>query len=230
MSWRTMFSARLASDPSTLSASSTRQGMAALLPMRFCLASSLRAANRRAPAITSKRPACASLPGLARTTKGLQQPMGRDRCGQGLDARPGSGAPDVGRGGGELGQADAGRGDGVDGGVGGGVGGHDGFPSRCEAAPCWARCFPGPRERWGWRGRRGFAGTRLHGAEALGRRWRKLGGSALRGREGAKPLGPPLRRVGGGYACVSDESPSGPRRRLPAGSGRSPPARPYGRR
>ena len=59
-----------------------------------------------------------------------------------------------------------------------------------------ARCFPGPRERWGWRGKSGFAGTRLHGAGAL----RGGGGSwveaALGERRGKAPR-PPLRRVRG---------------------------------
>ena len=62
-----------------------------------------------------------------------------------------------------------------------------------EAAP---RCFPGPRERWGLTGKSGFAGTRLHGAEAQRRR-RKLGGRRFGGEKGQSPLAssaPRLRR------------------------------------
>jgi hypothetical protein len=53
-------------------------------------------------------------------------------------------------------------------------------------------CFPGPRERWGWKGKTGFAGNRdetkltaLQGSFVF-----VLGGSLFWGREGAKPLGP----------------------------------------
>jgi len=91
----------------------------------------------------------------------------------------------------------------------------------CEAAP---RCFPGPRERWGWRGKSGFAGTLLHGAGAQRRR-RKLGGSLFGGEKGQSPSAP-LYAASAAMTRVSDESPSGPRRRLPAGSGQRPPARP----
>ncbi len=69
------------------------------------------------------------------------------------------------------------------------------LPLRCEAAP--RRCFAGSRERWGWRGRWGFSGTRLHEAVAnagVGS-WAE---APLRGGEGAKPLGAPRRRVGAG--------------------------------
>ncbi len=52
-----------------------------------------------------------------------------------------------------------------------------------------ARCFPGPRERWGWRGKSGFAGTLLHGAEAQRRR-RKPGGSRFGGEKGQSPSAP----------------------------------------
>ena len=57
-------------------------------------------------------------------------------------------------------------------------------------------CFPGPREWWGWRGKTGFAGTRLHGAGALAQA-EEAGRKPVWGREGATPLGPPLRRVCG---------------------------------
>ena len=59
-----------------------------------------------------------------------------------------------------------------------------------------ARCFPGPRERWGWRGKSGFAGTLLHGAGAQRRR-RKLGGRRFGGEKGQSPSAPLFRRVRG---------------------------------
>jgi hypothetical protein len=52
-----------------------------------------------------------------------------------------------------------------------------------------ARCFPGPRERWRWRGKIGFAGTLLHGAEALAEA-EEAGRKPIWGREEATPLGP----------------------------------------
>jgi hypothetical protein len=55
-----------------------------------------------------------------------------------------------------------------------------------------------PGERWGWRGKSGFAGTRLHVAEAQRRR-RKLGGRRFGERRGKAPR-PPLRRVCGDEA------------------------------
>jgi hypothetical protein len=56
--------------------------------------------------------------------------------------------------------------------------------------------FPGPRERWGWSGKTGFAGTRLHGA-GVQRRRRKLGGSLFGGekeRSSSAPSTPHRRR------------------------------------
>ena len=60
------------------------------------------------------------------------------------------------------------------------------------------RSSRGPRERWGWRGRSGFAGNGLHGAAAERTR-RKLGGSRFGGEKGQRlsaPSKPRQRRHG----------------------------------
>ena len=88
MSWRTMFSARLASDPSTPFGSSTRQGTGVPLVIRFCLPQQSHG-GRPAPA-GDDLVAVARLPLAVKfrpDQKGLQQPMRLDGGGQGFDAR-----------------------------------------------------------------------------------------------------------------------------------------------
>ena len=78
------------------------------------------------------------------------------------------------------------------------------------------RCFPGPRERWGWKGRSVFAGTRNATkltASAISSV--VLGGSRFREREGAKLLGP-LGAASAAICCASDASADAARRRLAA--------------
>jgi hypothetical protein len=78
------------------------------------------------------------------------------------------------------------------------------------------RCFPGPRERWGWKGRSGFPGTRnATKLTALAISSVVLGGSRFRGREGAKLLGP-LGAASAAICCASDASADAARRRLAA--------------
>jgi hypothetical protein len=63
-------------------------------------------------------------------------------------------------------------------------------------------CFPGPRERWGWRGETGFAANRLHAAAALragGRSWAE---ACLGERRGNAPP-PPSGRVCGQRALLA---------------------------
>ncbi len=64
-------------------------------------------------------------------------------------------------------------------------------------SPSWlireaARCFPGPRERWGWRGKTGFAGTRYETKLTAyqGNFVFVSGGSLFGGEKGQRPSAP----------------------------------------
>ena len=70
----------------------------------------------------------------------------------------------------------------------------------------WGACLPGPRERRGWRGRRGFVGTRLHGAGALAQA-AEAGWKLLRGKKGRRPSAPSA--ASAAMTRVSDERPTG---------------------
>ena len=101
---------------------------------------------------------------------------------------------------------------------------HLAFPLAAKQRPCGA-LLPGAARAVGLEGEKGLLRDPAARSRSTCGGGGKLGGSSLRGREGATPLGP-LYAASAAMCRVSDESPSRPRRRLSAGSGRSPPARP----